>query len=254
MCRKLLCPFGKEPIYGRCEEYFSLIDGMALSINYNITIIWNLSSISASNINDFDNYEFGQKLNSKFKNVIGLNRKKCYLCKTVLSTNDLEILESTTLQYSLVSSTTPGCSLETLYKNSFSARNRNIRVDMGGSAFLTAKLAFDKRSFNEIGATRKTVFIYERRDICLAVHVIRDKYCPAIQVKYSEIKTLGNTSRMAENLDYKASTDDDLVTVCLDDYDFDMSRLNGHATDSAQYLKLDVLVVTFLPILFIEWL
>ena len=253
MCRKLLCPFGKEAIYGKCEEYFSLIDGMALSINYNITIIWNLSSISASNINDFDNYEFGQKLNSKFKNVIGLNRKKCYLCETGLSTNDQEILESTTLQYSLVSSTTPGCSLETLYKTAISAQNRNIKVDMGGSAFLTAKLTLDKRSRNEIGAARKTGFIYERRDICLAVHVIRDKYCPAIQVKYSEIKTLGNTSRMAENLDYKVSTDDDLVTVCLDDYDFDMSRLNGHATDSAQYLKLDVLVVTFLPILFIEW-
>ena len=210
--------------------------------------------MSASSINDFDNYEFGQKLNSKFKNAIGFNWKKCDLCEMVLSTNDQEILESTTLQYNLVSSTTPGCSLETLYKNAISAQNRNIKVDMGGSAFLTAKLTLDKRSQNEIGAARNTVFIYERLNICLVAHVIRDKYCPAIQVKYREIKTLGNTSRMAENLDYEASTDDDLVPVCLDDYDFDMSRLHGHAKDSAGYLQLDVLVVTFLPLLFIEWL
>ena len=254
MCRKLLCPFGKEAIYGICEEYFSLIDGMTLAVNYNITIIWNLSSISASSLNDFDNHEFGQKLNSKFKKVIGLNREKCNVCVTILSTTDKEILESTTLQYTLVSSTTPSCSLETLYKNAISAQNRNIRVDMDGPAFLTAKLTIDKRSGYEIEGTRKTGFIYERRDICYLAHVIRDTYCPAIQVKCSEIKALGNTSRMAENLDYETSTDDDLVTVCLDDYDFDMSRLHGHATDSSGYLQLDVLVVTFLPVLFFEWL
>ena len=227
---------------------------MSIQANYNLTILWNLSSISAQSIEAYDINELGQILHTKFKRLIGLTRTKCYPCSGIVSISDRDILESTTLQYILELSTHTGCPLDTLYKNAISILNTNIRLDIGGSEYLTLTVTLDKRSRIAIG---ETILLFDRPKVCDVSHVIDDKYCPAIQVNKSLIRELGDTSRMAETLDYSTSTDEENITVCLDDYLFDMQRLNGHVADnSVLSMRFDVVMVItlYVAVLCIVWL
>ena len=230
---------------------------MAIEANYNLTILWNLSSITAQSIEAYDKNELGQTLHTKFKRLIGLTRTKCYPCGGIVSISDRNILESTTLQYMLQLSTHTGCPLDTLYKNAISILNTNIRLDMGGSEYLTLTVTLDKRSNIAIGDSRKTILLFDRPKVCDVSHVIDDKYCPAIQVNKSFIRELSDTSRMAETLDYATSSGEENITVCLDDYLFDMQRLNGHVADnSVLSMRFDVVMVItlYVAVLCIVWL
>ena len=215
-------------------------------VNYNITVIWNISSITIDRIKAYDKAKLAQKLDSRLKRAIGFSKTACYPCGSLARINGDNIVETTTIQYRLIASTDEECLFEDLYKSIISVLGQELKISIDNSSYLVIRATLDARLQEVIEDMSVSVLGYFWTEFCLvSYYIINEKYCPEIQVKYSDIKSLGNTSIMVKRLNNDNIHDDELVNVCLDDYVLDMSRVNAPVTANGfAYLHPYVAVVT----------
>ena len=218
-CYKLLCQFGSAPVNGVCTSIALKTYGLAVQIDYKLTIPHNQSCLEATAFVQANQESFGQAVFDSFTKVLSPHTGKCLGCDPWSVRADIgsDIQDPVDVIISSILYTNEQCQLNDIYAKAIDVFSTEIAVELDDMLSINMTIHLDDRTYRD---TKKLPIIYrESFESCSPMIRLNDeRLCPEIQLKALDLspsvaKTVTiNTETPVEG------TNSTLVTVCWEDY------------------------------------
>ena len=217
-CYKLLCPFGNTPFYGACESIALETYGLAVQIDYNLTVLQNQSSLNATAF-ESKQEAFGKAVFDSFTQKLSPRAKKCSGCDNwhVRWDGGTEFQDSIAVILTAIIYTNKQCQLNDINAKYTEVLNKEIQVEFDDKIKFDMAIQLDKRSFRSM---RKLAVIYSKqfKSCSTMIRLNDERLCPEVQLISHDL-----TPEIIETVTINTETPVDgvnftLVTLCWEDY------------------------------------
>ena len=217
------CPIGTAPIYGKCKQLVSKINGLAVDVEFYLDIIWNKTSLTTFH----EHNTIWSLIYAQFVELADLNpnceicRKRIYLAEN----SDPDLILVVTFKFS------SECEYGLALAQAADMRGKVIVTHINRTLTVTLFVRSDKQapkwqhshtvlSYNPNGCEANFMFSFD------------DITCPRIELIYAEKELFSPVKNKEKDIFasfFMASGEEQnvkRVSVCLDDYISAMSAVN----------------------------
>ena len=188
VCRKLACPFGSVPFYGRCRKKAQSVVGLGITLRFYMKILWNQSTFSASGFYYNDTEKIGRKLATHFENILGLKKAGCSLCSDELfmDVQNDPLGSVPGLAYYASFHTTTRCQPDFILDRAttFLGQQINVRISKKETVVVLVNIETRDPRFDPTWYTQEVIFARRPGFLCISAYVLDTvSICPEIEVR-----------------------------------------------------------------------
>ena len=229
------CPIGTAPLYGRCKQLVSKINGLIINVQYYLDVIW-------SKFGDVTDY--GSSIYTHFMKLLDLN-KGCYVCQKILdvtegneSASDLVLVISIEFEEK--------CNYSLALTKLSDVRGKVFDVYADGLSLLMLLVRSDEQPTPLIsGPSLQTIF-HHKPHRCNPDYALlfEDMICPWLELNYTELELIPEAKNKEKlifaSFFWSSLTQQNLprVSVCLKKYITMLSLNCAVPSDGKMTLKV----------------
>ncbi|MEW8546852.1 MAG: hypothetical protein AB2693_25335, partial [Candidatus Thiodiazotropha sp.] len=235
LCRKVSCPIGTAPFYGRCKQLVSTINGLKISVQYYLDVIWNPDGL----FTDYAYYIF-----ERFLELVNLN-PDCDICRKMIDMTKGKESESELILVIALNFTTK-CDYNLALRQLSNMRGKVIEVRVNGASVLTLLVRSDEQPTSDIRQGSLRTIFFPRSMRCSADYTLffEEMICPHVELQYTELELLSQAKTREKDIFasfFKGSWPQQTVSkvhVCLETYISVMSLNCALPTEGKMTLQI----------------
>ena len=235
LCRRLTCPFGKRPNFGKCTNIAIYSEELQVEVPLYLTVIQNQSYIQDTNLPHDEMEILGSKLYYETGSMLNLKTARCYQYGGVvkLDPNFSDMWKGFFVAHLLTLKRK--CSLEFIIEQISQLNQKNLTILFGKNSTLVFNISLFK---NNIDMFRLLPGFYtieknNYKGAFLAFTIDKDTHCPEINISVSDLRYVKETRAKEGFLSLFDSTEYESNisrTVCVHEYNSLMSQTSRAST------------------------
>ena len=225
----MLCPIGTAPFYGGCKQIVSNINGLSVSVQYYLDVIWNPDGLFINYIS----YIFTQFIELVDQTV----SSDCNVCRKMIDIAERN--ESASELIGVVGvEINAKCDYGLALTQLVSIRGKEIDVHINGLTVLTLLVRSDEQPVSKIrhGIIQKGDSVKCKPNYMYAL-LFEDIKCPRLELHYTELELFSKTKTREKDIfasffrSSEKQKDVSKVSVCLETYFSEMSLNRAQLSD-----------------------
>ena len=209
------------------------MDGLGIVVFYNLQI---LEVPSIRQYNQQNHFSVGEGINTKFQEVLGLQKARCGLCG-----NALRIYNSSNLLSGLIMvsafHTNSDCQFDFILNKFTQVHGKQFSVMVKQIGTFVLNVTIEKQPLNFV--SMDVMYASSNTKVCHSLRLTSDKNCPQVQLNYSEAVFLSTKREKSAFVSlFENGTEDQLTQVCVEDYFRIMTMMSTNRAVKSNFLHL----------------